>query len=161
MGAKGSPPRAPKVGPTRAHLGGAHQAYISKGGTIPLTLASFAGRRPLFHASSPSCSRGSSNPECDASSRMCGLRGGAALATQGRAVREVVHATALSASIQSLQNRPVRSNRRPSVAVYRISLTGNRWKPVEFKSKFKSTCVTGIPTGLTGLPVRSDRLPVF
>ena len=83
VGAKGSPPRAPKVGPTRAHLGGAHQAYIRKGGTIPLTLAPFAGRRPLFRASSPSCSRGSSNPECDASSRMCGHRGGAALAAQG------------------------------------------------------------------------------
>ena len=44
-------------------------------------------------------SRGSSNPESDASSRTCGLRGGAALAAQGRAVREEVHATALSASI--------------------------------------------------------------
>ena len=28
-------------------------------------------------------SRGSSNPECEASSRTCGLRGGAALAAQG------------------------------------------------------------------------------
>ena len=44
---------------------------------------------------------------------------------------------------QDLQNRPVRSNRRPPVAVYRTGLTGNRWKSVEFKSKFKSTCVTG------------------
>ena len=44
-------------------------------------------------------SRGSSNPECEASSRTCGLRGGAALAAQGRAVREEVHATALPASI--------------------------------------------------------------
>jgi len=44
-------------------------------------------------------SRGSSNPECEASSRTCGLRGGAALAAQGRAVREVVHTTALPASI--------------------------------------------------------------
>ena len=37
--------------------------------------------------------------------------------------------------------RPVRSNRRPSVAVYRTGLTENRWKPIKFK--FKSTCVTG------------------
>ena len=33
-------------------------------------------------------SRGSSNPECEASSRTCGLRGGAAFATQERAVHE-------------------------------------------------------------------------
>ena len=44
-------------------------------------------------------SRGSSNSECEASSRTCGLRGGAALAAQGRAVREEVHATAPPASI--------------------------------------------------------------
>ena len=44
---------------------------------------------------------------------------------------------------QGLQNRLVRSNRRPQVVVYRTGLTENRWKPVEFKSKFKSTCVTG------------------
>ena len=50
---------------------------------------------------------------------------------------------ALTSMDQGLQNRPVRSNRRPPVAVYRTGLTGNRWKPVEFKSKFKSTCVTG------------------
>ena len=43
--------------------------------------------------------RGPSSPERDASSRKCGLRGGAALAAQGRAVREVVHATALLGSI--------------------------------------------------------------
>ena len=41
--------------------------------------------------------------------------------------------------VQGLQNRPVRSNRFPPVAVYRTGLTRNRWKPVEFKS----TCVTG------------------
>ena len=40
-------------------------------------------------------------------------------------------------------SRPVRSNRRPPVAVYRTGLTGNRWKPVEFKSKFKIACVIG------------------
>ena len=43
-------------------------------------------------------SRGSNNPECEASSHTCGLRGGAAFAVQGRAVREVVHATVLPAS---------------------------------------------------------------
>ena len=50
-------------------------------------------------------SHGSSNPECDASSRTCGLHGGAALAAQGRAVREVVHATALPASIYTTPTR--------------------------------------------------------
>ena len=45
------------------------------------------------------CSRGSSNPECEASSRTCGLRGGAALAAQGRAIRELILATALPAFI--------------------------------------------------------------
>ena len=50
-------------------------------------------------------SRGSSNPECEAFSRTCGLRGGAALAAQGRAVREVVHATALPASICTTPTR--------------------------------------------------------
>ena len=39
--------------------------------------------------------RGSSSPDRDASSRTCGFRGGAALAAQGRAVREVLYATAL------------------------------------------------------------------
>src|SRR6185437_130351 len=32
----------------------------------------------------------------------------------------------------------------PPVAVYRTGLTGNRWKPVEFKSKFKIACVIGL-----------------
>ena len=44
-------------------------------------------------------SRESSNPECEASSRTCGLRGGVALAAQGQAIHEEVHATALPASI--------------------------------------------------------------
>ena len=48
-----------------------------------------------------------------------------------------------SSWIRGLQNRSVRSNRRPPVAVYQTDLTGNRWKPVEFKSKFKIACVTG------------------
>ena len=50
-------------------------------------------------------SRGSSNLECEASSRTCGLRGGAAFAAQGRDIREVVHATALPASIYTTPTR--------------------------------------------------------
>ena len=49
--------------------------------------------------------RGPSSPDRDASSRTCGFRGGAALATQGRAVREVVPATALTASIHTTPTR--------------------------------------------------------
>ena len=49
--------------------------------------------------------RGPSRPDRSASSRTCGLRGGAALAAQGRAVREVVHATALLASICTTPTR--------------------------------------------------------
>ena len=40
--------------------------------------------------------------------------------------------------VQGLQNRPVRSNRFPPVAVYRTGLTGYRLKP----AKFKIACVT-------------------
>ena len=50
-------------------------------------------------------SRRSSNPECETSSRTCGLRGGATLAVQGRAVHEEVHATALPASICTTPTR--------------------------------------------------------
>jgi len=50
-------------------------------------------------------SRGSSNPECEASSRMCGLRGGVALVAQGQTAREVVHATVLPASIRTTPTR--------------------------------------------------------
>ena len=39
--------------------------------------------------------------------------------------------------------RPVRSNQRGPVAVYRIGLTGNRWKPIKFKIKFKIACSIG------------------
>ena len=49
--------------------------------------------------------RGPSSPDRDASSRMCGLRGGAALDAQRRPVREVVHATALPASICTTPTR--------------------------------------------------------
>ena len=48
---------------------------------------------------------GPSSPDCGASSRTCGLRGDAALDAQGRAVREVVHATALPASICTTPTR--------------------------------------------------------
>ena len=87
-----------------AHLGGT-QGAINKGGRGNRPSSLQLAPKPLPRATSPSCSRGSSNPECDASSRMCGLRGGAALAAQGRAVREVVHATALPASICTTPTR--------------------------------------------------------
>ena len=45
--------------------------------------------------------------------------------------------------IQGLINRPVRSNRRGPVPVYRTGLVGNRWKLVKFKFKFKFACSTG------------------
>ena len=51
------------------------------------------------------CSRRTSNLECEASSRTCGLRGGAALAAQGRAVSEEVHTTTLPASICTTPTR--------------------------------------------------------
>ena len=106
----------PKVGPMEAHLGGAQRGYKYKGwgaGTVhvnsaatdtvdlaaPSSLLCFLGHLALVR------SRGSSNPECEASSRTCGLRGGAALATQGRAVCEEVHATALPASICTTPTR--------------------------------------------------------
>ena len=44
---------------------------------------------------------------------------------------------------QGLQSRPVRSNRRPLVAVYWTDLIENRWKLVKFKSEFKIACVNG------------------
>ena len=53
------------------------------------------------------------------------------------------HAPTITTPAQGLQNRSVWSNRRPLVAVYRTGLTGNRWKPIEFKTKFKNACVTG------------------
>ena len=44
---------------------------------------------------------------------------------------------------QVLQIRPVWSNRRAPVLVYRIGLTGNRSKPVEVKFEFKNLCANG------------------
>ena len=97
------------MGPTRAHLGaptraikggeeGAPQnqqnlAAPSVGAPLPLSAAPPPAHQTIVR----SC--GSSNPESEASSRTCGLRGGVALAAQGRAIREEVHATALPASI--------------------------------------------------------------
>jgi hypothetical protein len=75
------------------------------------------GRPPLETLAAPSSllrflvhlaivrSHGYSNPECEASSRTCGLRKGAALAAQERAIREEVHATALPASISTTPTR--------------------------------------------------------
>ena len=84
---------APKVGTTRAHLraptraikggeggGGApHLCSPSRpfvGALLPLSVAP----PPAHQALVRSC--GSSNPESEVSFRMCGLRGGAALAAQ-------------------------------------------------------------------------------
>ena len=44
---------------------------------------------------------------------------------------------------QGLIYRPVRSNRRGPVPVYRTGLTGNRSKPVEVKFEFKSRSANG------------------
>ena len=93
----------PKVRPIGAHQRGHLQGYISRRerwGCPPLeTLAALSSLlRFLVHLALV-CSRGSSNLECEASSRMCGLRGGAALAAQRHAIHEEVHATALPASI--------------------------------------------------------------
>ena len=93
----------PKVGPMEAHLRGAQGSYKFRGGTVTLA-ASSSLLRFLVHLALV-CSRGSSNPECEASSRTCGLRGGAVLAAQERAVREEVHATALPASICTTPTR--------------------------------------------------------
>ena len=73
-------------------------------------------------------------------------------------------------------SRLVNPNRRQPVPVYRTGWTGNRlnsnpnsnkfkssratgsdrftgrFDRFEFKSKFKSSCATGLPAGLTGLP---------
>ena len=40
-------------------------------------------------------------------------------------------------NMQGFISQPVSGNRRAPVPVYRTGLTGYRWKPVEFKSKFK------------------------
>ena len=107
---------APKVGPTRAHLGAPTRAI--KGGEEgrgrPIWCSpsrpSIGALLPLSTAPPPAhqaivCSCGSSSPESEASSRTCGLRGGAALAAQGRAIRVEVHATALLASICTTPTR--------------------------------------------------------
>ena len=76
-------------------------------------------------------SRGSSNLECEASSCTCGLRGGATFAAQGRAVREVVHATVLPASIYTTPTR------------YRISATGtSSGNPVIYNCSNPGLCGT-------------------
>ena len=87
-----------------AHLRGAQRSYKYRGGRYsnpsrPSSLLRFVVHLALVR------SRGSSNLECEASSRTCGLRGGAALAAQRRAVREEVHAIALPASICTTPTR--------------------------------------------------------
>jgi len=59
-----------------------------------------------------------------------------------------------SSNSQVFFSRPVQSNRRPPVAVYRTGLAGNR---LNSKPNSKSH-VQPVPTGL---PIRSDRVPVF
>ena len=98
-----------------AHLRGAQRSYKYRRGAGTVHTNSTAAATVTLAAPSSLLrflvhlalvrSRGSSNPECEASSRTCGLRGGAVLAAQGRAVREVVHATALSASICTTTTR--------------------------------------------------------
>ena len=56
---------------------------------------------------------------------------------------------------QGFQIRPVRSNRRPPVAVYQTGLTGNR-----LNSNLNSKShVQPVPTGLIGLPAGMTGLP--
>ena len=84
----------------KSHLGGAQRGYKYKGwgaGTVTLAAPSSL-LRFLVHLALVR-SRGSSNPECEASSRTCGLREGVELAAEGQSVHEVVHATALPAFI--------------------------------------------------------------
>ena len=72
--------------------------------TVPATVAaSFLAAPPVRQALGRP--RGPSSPDCGASSRTCGLRGGDALAAQGQAVCEVVNATALPASICTTPTR--------------------------------------------------------
>jgi hypothetical protein len=59
----------------------------------------------------------------------------------------------LHAPGRGFQIRPVRSNCRPSVAVYRTSLIENR-----LNSK---SCVQPVPTGMTGLPAGMIGLEIF
>ena len=88
-----------------AHLRGAQRSYkySTAATTVTLTAPSSPLRFLVHLALVRSC--GSSNPECEASSHTYGLRGGAALAAQGRAVREEVHATVLPASICTTPTR--------------------------------------------------------
>ena len=53
------------------------------------------------------------------------------------------HSGPVHRPIEGLQIRPVQSNRRGPVPVYRINLAGNWSKPVEFKFEFKSRSATG------------------
>jgi len=45
---------------------------------------------------------------------------------------------------EGLQIRPVQSNRRAPIPVYRTGLTGNRSKPVGFKFEFEIPSATGL-----------------
>ena len=58
-------------------------------------------------------------------------------ARAGQVHNGTIRAERLVTRQQGFFSRPVNPNRRPPVPVYRTDLTGNRWKPVEFKYKFK------------------------
>ena len=63
--------------------------------------------------------------------------------------------------IQGFQIRPVRSNRRPSVAVYRTGLTENRLNSNPNSKSHVQPVPTGLPAGLTGLPAGMIGLGIF
>ena len=93
-----------------AHLRGAQRSYKYRGGVAGTAAATVTLDAPssllrfLVHLALVR-SRRSSNSECEASSRTCGLRGGAAIAAQGRAIREEIHTTTLPASICTTPTR--------------------------------------------------------
>ena len=99
-GAQGSPPKG---------------LYKQRRGGAPSPVCQALGRP-----------RGPSSPDCIAYSRTCGLRGGDALAAQGRAIREEVHATALLASICTTPTRYKFRNRASSgnPVIYNCSNSG-------------------------------------
>ena len=61
---------------------------------------------------------------------------------------------------QGLINRPVRSNRRGPVPVYRTGLAGNRSNSNSNSKSHVQPVPTGLPVGLTSLPADFIGLPV-
>ena len=62
---------------------------------------------------------------------------------------------------QGLQIRPVRSNRRPPVAIYRTGLTRNRLNSNPNSKLHVQPVPTGLPAGMTGLPAGMTGLGIF